>query len=74
MCFNAKRINRNRNNLVHSKSNNATHIAYRSLEELEEIKPKMNDEDFFDNIIKQDKNSCFTYLMVQSRQLLQLLN
>ena len=54
-----KGLNRNRNNLVHSKSNNATHIAYRSLEELEEIKPKMNDEDFFDNIIKQDKNSCF---------------
>lgn len=53
-----KGLNRNRNNLVHSKSNSAIHITYHSLEELEEMKSEMNVEDDFDNMITQDIKSC----------------
>lgn len=53
-----KELNKNRNKLVHSKSKDATYLAYHSLEELEEVESKMNFEDYFDNMITQDIDSC----------------
>lgn len=54
-----KGLNRKRNNLVHSKSNDGTYRGYHSLEELEEMESKMNNEEFFDNILTRDIKSCF---------------
>lgn len=54
-----KGLNKKRNNLVHSKSNDGTYWGYHSLEELEENSFKENFEDYFDNTITQDIKSCF---------------
>ena len=62
-----KGLNKKRNNLVHSKSNDASHVAYHSLEELEEAKSEMNIDDCLDNMMTQDINSCF-YLFNESKQ------
>ena len=54
-----KELNKKRNKLVHSKSKDATYLAYHSLEELEENRSKENFEDYFDNSITEDIKSCF---------------
>jgi len=53
-----KGLNRKRNKLVHSKSNDAAYLGHHSLEELEEVESKMNFDDYYDNMITQDIDSC----------------
>lgn len=55
-----KGLNKKRNNLVHSKSNDGTYWGYHSLKELEENSSKENFEDYFDNRITEDIKSCFS--------------
>lgn len=54
-----KGLNKKRNKLVHSKSKDATYLAYHSSEELEEVESKMNFEDYYDDTINQDIKSCY---------------
>lgn len=54
-----KGLNKKRNNLVHSKSNDGTYRGYHSLKKLEENSFKGNFEDYFDNRITKDIKSCF---------------
>lgn len=54
-----KGLNKKRNNLVHSKSNDGTYRGYHSLEELEEIESKMNFEDCYYDTINQYIKSCY---------------
>lgn len=62
-----KGLNKKRNNLVHSKSNDASHVAYHSLEESEEMESKINLDDYLDNIITEDLKSCYS-LFNESKQ------
>lgn len=62
-----KELNKKRNNLVHSKSNDGTYRGYHSLKELEENSSKENFEDYFDNRITKDIKSCF-HLFDDSKQ------
>lgn len=55
-----KGLNKKRNNLVHSKSNDASYVAYHSLEESEEMESKINFDDYLDNIITEDLKSCYS--------------
>ena len=62
-----KGLNKKRNNLVHSKSNDASHVAYHSLEESEEMESKISLDDYLDNIITEDLKSCYS-LFNESKQ------